>query len=177
MGTAHRGSIRRAGLFQNSLLGYVLIDTRANIGTVTGQYVESPYQFMLGIRLQDIAASAGAEGATHQFGRGMQREQQNLGVRQHVANNACGLQAIQTRHGDVHDDNFRFYAFGKPDSFLAVLCFAAKFPLGKSMEYALNTAANHGVVIDNDYSWHAPFLWSRWEGGTTGRSFAEIKAA
>src|SRR5229473_6358152 len=131
---------------------------------------------MLGIGLQDVAASTGAECAAHQLRRRMQCKQQNLSVRQDVANNAGGLQAIQTRHGNVHDDNFRFYSLGKPDGFLTVFCFAAKFPLRKGMEYALNAAANHGMVIDNDYSWHAPFLSSRWEGGTTGRFFGEVAA-
>src|SRR5882762_6758070 len=81
----------------------------------------------------------------------MQRKQENLSIRKDIANNAGGLQAIQTRHGNVHDDNFRSYGFGKTDGFLTILCFATKLPLGKSMEYSLNAAANHGMVIDNDY--------------------------
>src|SRR5437868_5137855 len=128
---------------------------------------------MLGIGLQNVTASTGPEGTADQLRGRMQRKQENLGVRQDISNNAGGLQAIQTRHGNVHDDNFRFYSFGKPDGFSTILCFAAKFPLRKRMKYALNTAANYGMVIDNDYSWHAPFLWSRWEGGTTERPFAK----
>src|SRR5712671_2030349 len=106
----------------------------------------------------------------------MQRKQENLGVRQDLANNAGGLQTIQTGHGNVHDDNIRIYGFGKTDGFLTILCFATKLPLRKSMEYSLSAAANHSMVIDNDYSWHAPFLRSRWEGATTGGFFAKAEA-
>jgi hypothetical protein len=88
----------------------------------------------------------------------MQRKQQNFRVRQNIANDARGFEAVQAGHGNIHDDELGPQRFRKPDGFLTISGFAAKLPLWKSMKDFLNASTDNRVVIDDDYSWHGPSL-------------------
>src|SRR5260370_37693759 len=99
----------------------------------------------------------------------MKSEQNNFHLGMSVADNAGCLDAIDARHGDVHQDYFWLEFIGKEDGFVAIACFAAKLPFGKRLQDGLDTSANESMVInDQDTGHRAIFSWSR-RGETAAR--------
>src|ERR1700675_1415247 len=149
-----REPMRTPGLVQplrflHQFLNRVSVNRGAHVGSVAHNHVQRADQFLLGIRLQDIASGPGAKGAANQFRGGVQRQQQNLCIRQKVPDDPGGLQAIQARHGHVHDNDLGFQFLRKSNGFLAIVRLTTKLPLREGAQNSLHSAANEGVVIDN----------------------------
>src|ERR1017187_8605728 len=60
---------------------------------------------------------------------------------------AGGFDAVELRHGDIHDDHIRAQLGGQVDSFPAVTGFADDFHVGLGAEDHLEAVAHHGVVV------------------------------
>src|SRR5580704_18290617 len=99
----------------------------------------------------------------------MERQQHHFGLGLRVSNDAGSFQAVQHRHRNVHDDDFRSEGIGEPYCFLSIVGLATEFPLRERMQNSLDSPPNCGVIIDNQYSRHVPSRLVPWRRGTLGR--------
>ena len=90
----------------------------------------------------------------------MHGKRQHTGARRGIGNAACGLNAVQLRHGDIHNHDIGQKSRGLLNGFAAVSDLADHLKIVLRVENHAKTAAHHGMVIGeqnaNPLSWHGP---------------------
>ena len=150
---------------RDNFFGRFGVDGRADISSFAEDHIESANEFFLGVGLQDVTACAGAESRFHKFRGGVQSQQQNFNFGQDFVDDAGRFEAVEARHGDVHDDDFGTQFAGEADGVLSVGGFSAELPFRVVAEDALDAAADNGVIVDDEDAWHLSFhasiIWLR----------------
>jgi len=97
--------------------------------------------------LEEIAASAGIEGA-HDVGFvGMHAEHDDAGGGRLFKDGLSGLNAVEERHGDVHNNDVGRQRGRKGDGVAAVIGFADDFEIGLALEESAEAGAHDGMIV------------------------------
>src|SRR5579872_1269006 len=152
---ALKDSVRAADFIDHTVYD-LAINSGADIRSFPNHYGKSLHQFLLCIGLQEVTARARAEGVADQFRGFVQREQNDFHSRLRLSNRASRFDAVQPRHGQIHDDDFRLQFCSQANGIIPIVGLAAELPLREWIQYSLNAATNEGVVIDDKYSRHGP---------------------
>ena len=62
-----------------------------------------------------------------------------------------GIDAVELRHGNIHDNNVGRKLLGEANGFAAVAGFADHFNRGVGLEQELKALADHAVIVGNEY--------------------------
>src|ERR1700686_1632918 len=101
-------------------------------------------------RFDQIAAGAGAVRLANHFGRFVLAENQDLGLGKGITNEARGLEAVEVRHADVHDDDIWFKLLGLSDGVPAVNGIAANVEVLRLRKKRAYTTAHNFMVVRNE---------------------------
>ena len=79
-------------------------------------------------------------------------EHEHFGGGQFLANLPGGLQAVEQRHGDIHQHYVRAKVFGHRNGLPAVLCFADHFEVGLQFEHLAQSLPHNRMIFGQHYS-------------------------
>ena len=113
---------------------YGFVEFGADVSTFADNDAQGLEQFLLSISFEKIAPGASAKTVPENFRGFVKSEQNNFHLRMSVANDASCLDAIDTGHGDIHQDYFGFEFIGQLNGFVAVAGFADELPFGKGLQ-------------------------------------------
>jgi hypothetical protein len=96
---------------------------------------------------QQIAAGAGAQDLAHVDRVLVHAQGDHANVRIVGREAAGGFDAVELRHGDIHDDDIGPQAGGEFDGFAAVAGFAHNFEVGLGAQNHAEALPHYGVIV------------------------------
>ena len=148
-----RGVVRAHGALQ--IAGEDQIgDFRGKVGAMLAKHLEGGDEMGTCLRLEQVGAGAGLEDQAHDLFGLIGGEDEHLGLWKQALELAGGIEAIQVRHPDIHDDDVGLELFGLCDGFTAGGGLAADFPTGMDLDEVAETASDDFVIVgEEDSNW------------------------
>ncbi len=111
----------------------------------------------LGAVLQEIALGAGGKGADEEGLIAMHAQHDDADVGIALDDLGRGINTVELRHSDIHDDHVGRELLGEADGLAAIAGFADDFDCGVGLEQKLKAFANDPMIIGDEDSgggWH-----------------------
>ncbi len=126
-------------------------DGRAEEQLLAGHRADGLQQIGLRAIFEQISLGAGRQGADQEGLIAVHAQHNDADVGIALDDLGGGIDAVQLRHGNIHDDDVGRELLGEANGFAAVASFADHFDGRVGLEQELKALADHAVIVGDEY--------------------------